>query len=130
MTPKKIYISERDRRNAEESDLIIAHKTSTIFKELGGKLAYNYEEVYILESEHNKQIEELKAENEKLKMQLHRYLDESSAKTWTSPHDATLTSINHNGKSYPIYTDLKEGHTYMTDIVDGKATIIDITQNL
>ena len=60
MTPKKIYISERDRRNAEESDLIIAHKTSTVIKELGGKLAYNYEEVYILESEHKRIIDELK----------------------------------------------------------------------
>ena len=88
------------------------------------------EYVFIAEEYAESKIKELKAENEKLKMQLHKYLDEPTAKTWTSPHDATLTSLNQNGESYPIYADLKEGHTYMTDIVDGKATIIDITQNL
>jgi len=60
MTPKKIYISESTAQKQLPSNGV----------SIGLQPLYSDDICYILESEHNRLVDELKAENEKLKADL------------------------------------------------------------
>jgi len=66
MTPKKIYLLAQDLAflSSKEAKPILYNCDISIVDVLGGQYPY------ILESEHNRIVEELKAENEKLKEEL------------------------------------------------------------
>ena len=70
--PIKLYLNAGQYKSPESEniDVFLIHGHTTIIPEFGNKIAYNYEETYILETEHERILTELKEKIDKLEKQL------------------------------------------------------------